>query len=68
MAVDLQKQAVYGLTEFYREEIRDARLVMLDSAFFPDATSEVPENGEGYLDFWQRVEATWMLELGPLRE
>lgn len=26
-AVELQKQAVYGLTEFYRDEIRDARLV-----------------------------------------
>jgi N-acetyl-gamma-glutamyl-phosphate reductase len=26
-AVDLQKQAVYGLTEFYRNEIRNARLV-----------------------------------------
>ena len=26
-AVDLQKEAVYGLTEFYREEIRSARLV-----------------------------------------
>lgn len=26
-AVDLQKQAVYGLTEFYRNEIRAARLV-----------------------------------------
>ncbi len=27
VAVDLQKTAVYGLTEFYREEIRQARLV-----------------------------------------
>lgn len=27
VAVDLQKTAVYGLTEFYREEIRAARLV-----------------------------------------
>jgi len=27
VAVELQKQAVYGLTEFYREEIRSARLV-----------------------------------------
>ena len=26
-ATDLQKEAVYGLTEFYREEIRSARLV-----------------------------------------
>ncbi|MFV0490263.1 MAG: N-acetyl-gamma-glutamyl-phosphate reductase [Pseudorhodobacter sp.] len=26
-APDLQKQAVYGLTEFYRDEIREARLV-----------------------------------------
>jgi len=26
-AVDLQKEAVYGLTEHYREQIRDARLV-----------------------------------------
>ena len=26
-AVDLQKEAVYGLTEFYRDEIRNARLV-----------------------------------------
>lgn len=26
-AVDLQKEAVYGLTEFYRDEIRGARLV-----------------------------------------
>ncbi|RYH10142.1 N-acetyl-gamma-glutamyl-phosphate reductase [Tropicimonas sp. IMCC6043] len=26
-APELQKQAVYGLTEFYRDEIRDARLV-----------------------------------------
>ena len=26
-ALDLQKQAVYGLTEFYRDEIRHARLV-----------------------------------------
>lgn len=27
VAVELQKEAVYGLTEFYREEIRGARLV-----------------------------------------
>lgn len=27
VAVDLQKQAVYGLTEFYRDQIRTARLV-----------------------------------------
>lgn len=27
VAVELQKEAVYGLTEFYREEIRSARLV-----------------------------------------
>ncbi len=27
VAVELQKTAVYGLTEFYRDEIRDARLV-----------------------------------------
>jgi N-acetyl-gamma-glutamyl-phosphate reductase len=27
VAVDLQKTAVYGLTEFYRDDIRDARLV-----------------------------------------
>ena len=27
VAVELQKQAVYGLTEFYRDEIRGARLV-----------------------------------------
>ncbi len=27
VATELQKQAVYGLTEFYREQIRDARLV-----------------------------------------
>jgi N-acetyl-gamma-glutamyl-phosphate reductase len=27
LALDLQKEAVYGLTEFYREEIRAARLV-----------------------------------------
>ncbi|MBV7379286.1 N-acetyl-gamma-glutamyl-phosphate reductase [Maritimibacter dapengensis] len=27
VAVELQKEAVYGLTEFYRDEIRDARLV-----------------------------------------
>ena len=26
-AVDLQAQAVYGLTEFYRDDIRNARLV-----------------------------------------
>lgn len=26
-AVDLQKEAVYGLTEFYRDDIRDARLI-----------------------------------------
>ncbi|MEZ5756226.1 MAG: N-acetyl-gamma-glutamyl-phosphate reductase [Paracoccaceae bacterium] len=26
-AIDLQKEAVYGLTEFYRDEIRSARLV-----------------------------------------
>ncbi|MDJ0860072.1 MAG: N-acetyl-gamma-glutamyl-phosphate reductase, partial [Dinoroseobacter sp.] len=26
-APELQREAVYGLTEFYREEIRDARLV-----------------------------------------
>ncbi|GLS87765.1 N-acetyl-gamma-glutamyl-phosphate reductase [Cypionkella aquatica] len=26
-ATDLQKEAVYGLTEFYRDDIRDARLV-----------------------------------------
>ncbi|GKY88947.1 N-acetyl-gamma-glutamyl-phosphate reductase [Sinisalibacter aestuarii] len=27
VAVELQKEAVYGLTEFYRDEIREARLV-----------------------------------------
>jgi N-acetyl-gamma-glutamyl-phosphate reductase len=27
MALDLQEEAVYGLTEFYRDEIRNARLV-----------------------------------------
>ncbi len=27
VATELQKEAVYGLTEFYRDEIRDARLV-----------------------------------------
>ncbi len=27
VAVELQKEAVYGLTEYYRDEIRDARLV-----------------------------------------
>jgi len=27
VAVDLQKEAVYGLTEFYRDQIKDARLV-----------------------------------------
>ena len=39
--------------------IRDARLLMLDSNFFPNATKIQPDNGETHLEFWQRVEATW---------
>jgi RecB family exonuclease len=39
--------------------ISDARLVVLDSNFFPGVTSEQPVNGESVLQFWQRVEATW---------
>lgn len=39
--------------------LRNARLLMLDSDFFPDATVEKPANGENALELWQRVEATW---------
>jgi hypothetical protein len=39
--------------------ISDARLIVLDSDFFPGLPSEKPTNGESVLEFWQRVEATW---------
>jgi hypothetical protein len=60
--------AVYAQLLFQQERkwpalgyfvIRDGRLAMLDSDFFPDATVERPDNGENLLEFWQRVEATW---------
>ncbi len=36
-ALDLQKEAVYGLTEFYREDVKDARLVACPGCY-PTAT------------------------------
>jgi RecB family exonuclease len=39
--------------------VRDSRLLVLDSDFFPEATVEQPANGENALQFWQRVEASW---------
>jgi hypothetical protein len=39
--------------------VRDSRLLVLDSDFFPEATVEQPANGENALQFWQRVETTW---------
>ncbi len=60
--------AVYAQLLFQSEQrwpalgyfiIRDARLAMLDSDFFPGVVVEVPGNGENHLQFWQRVEATW---------
>jgi hypothetical protein len=39
--------------------IRDARMLVLDNPFFPDAVIERPENGESLLEFWQRAENTW---------
>ena len=39
--------------------IRDARLLILDSTYFPDAVIEQAENGESLLEFWQRAEETW---------
>lgn len=39
--------------------IRDSRLLMLDNHFFPEASVIQPDSGESYLEFWQRVVATW---------
>ena len=39
--------------------VSDARMLVLDSDFFPNATNEQPENGESLLEFWQRAEKTW---------
>lgn len=39
--------------------VSKARLLVLDSDFFPNATKEQPENGESLLEFWQRAEKTW---------
>jgi hypothetical protein len=39
--------------------IRDARMLVLASRYFPNADIEHPANGESLLEFWQRVENTW---------
>ena len=39
--------------------VRDARMLVLDSQYFPDAVVEQAENGESLLEFWQRAETTW---------
>jgi ATP-dependent helicase/nuclease subunit B len=39
--------------------VRDARMLVLDSPYFPDAVVEQAENGESLLEFWQRAETTW---------
>ena len=39
--------------------IQEARLLVLDSAYFPNAVIEKTNNGESMLEFWQRVETTW---------
>ena len=39
--------------------VRDARMLVLDSPYFPNAVVEQPENGESLLEFWQRAETTW---------
>ncbi|MEX0709389.1 MAG: PD-(D/E)XK nuclease family protein [Woeseia sp.] len=39
--------------------VRDARMLILDNPYFPDAVIERPENGESLLEFWQRAENTW---------
>jgi ATP-dependent helicase/nuclease subunit B len=39
--------------------VSKARLLVLDSDYFPNATIEQPENGESVLELWQRAEETW---------
>jgi hypothetical protein len=39
--------------------VRDARMLVLDNPYFPNAVIERPENGESLLEFWQRAENTW---------
>jgi hypothetical protein len=39
--------------------VRDARMLVLDSPYFPNAVVERAENGESLLEFWQRAEGTW---------
>lgn len=39
--------------------IRDARMLVLESNYFPNAVIELTENGESLLEFWQRAEKTW---------
>ena len=39
--------------------INDARMVVLDSDYFPDAEQVLPDNGENVPQFWQRAESTW---------
>jgi ATP-dependent helicase/nuclease subunit B len=39
--------------------IQEARLLVLDSDYFPNAVIEKTDNGESMLEFWQRVETTW---------
>ena len=39
--------------------IRDARMMVLNDPFFPDAVIVQPDNEESLLEFWQRVETSW---------
>lgn len=39
--------------------IRDARMLVLESGYFPNAVIEQAANGQTLLEFWQRVEETW---------
>ena len=39
--------------------INDARLLSLDTDYFPDAESITPENNENPAEFWQRFQHSW---------
>jgi ATP-dependent helicase/nuclease subunit B len=39
--------------------VSEARMLVLETDFFPNATIEHPKNGESVLEFWQRAEKTW---------
>ncbi|MEA3290942.1 MAG: hypothetical protein U9Q71_01320, partial [Pseudomonadota bacterium] len=39
--------------------IEDARLLALDTHYFPQAEVYAPENGESVAEYWQRFQCTW---------